>query len=164
MSLRQLLFPVCLFFFTGPVLASPASSFNRFLATDTLPVTDTAERVFERVEIEAKFAGGDNAWRKFLEKNVNAEVAVKNKAPEGTYTVVVQFVVDRDGNVTNITALTNHGYGMEEEVIRLLRRAPKWEPAIQDGRRVKAYRKQPVTFQVIDDRKKKKKNKDKDDR
>ncbi|MBC7873898.1 MAG: energy transducer TonB, partial [Ferruginibacter sp.] len=41
-----------------------------------------------------------------------------------------------------------HGYGMEEEAIKVIKKGPKWEPAVQNGRQVKAYRKQPITFQV----------------
>ncbi|MEQ1678624.1 MAG: energy transducer TonB, partial [Chitinophagaceae bacterium] len=45
-------------------------------------------------------------------------------------------------------SLTNHGYGMEEEAMRVIKKGPKWTPAVQNGRQVKAYRKQPITFQV----------------
>jgi protein TonB len=72
--------------------------------------------------------------------------------------VVIQFIIDKEGKISNITALTKHGFGMEEEVIRLLKKAPNWKPAIQDGRFVKAYRKQPITFMVIEEGKKKRKN------
>ncbi len=97
------------------------------------------------VEIEAKFNGN---WRAFLERNLNAEVPINNNAPAGRYSVVIQFVVDKNGNVSDVTALTSHGYGMEEEAIRVLRKATKWEPAIQNGNQVKAYRRQPITFDV----------------
>lgn len=118
---------------------------------------DTAAAViFENVEIEASFPGGEEGWRKFLEQNLKPNVPVDNGAPAGTYTVMVQFVVDKEGNVSQIKALTKHGYGMEGEVIRILRKSPKWTPAKQDGRMVKAYRKQPVTFRIIEERKKKK--------
>jgi protein TonB len=63
---------------------------------------------------------------------------------------MIQFVVDLEGKVSDIKPLTNFGYGMEEEAMRVIRRATKWEPAIQNGHPVKAYRKQPVTF-VIED-------------
>jgi TonB family protein len=164
MRFKKFVFPVLLlislFFFAGSSKAVPAAQINKLLTRDTIPLVDTADgNPFEKVEIEAKFPGGDAVWRKFLENNLNPEVTIKHKAPAGIYTVIVQFVVDKEGRVSDIKALTNHGYGMEEEVIRLLKKAPRWEPAIQDGRQVKAYRKQPVTFQVIDDRKKKK-NKD----
>ncbi len=118
-------------------------------AADTI----TEDKIFDKVEIEAAYPGGDNAWRSFLVQNLNAVVPANNRAPAGKYTVVIQFVVDKTGKITDIKALTNHGYGMEAEVIRLLRKAPKWSPAIQDGRTVKAYRKQPVTFQVEEEKK-----------
>ena len=123
---------------------------------DTIPVNDTTDenRIFDKVDIEASFRGGDNAWRKYLELNLDGNVPITRKAPAGTYTVVIQFVVDKEGHITDIKPLTNHGYGMEEEVIRLLKKAPRWKPASQNGRPVMAYRKQPVTFQIEDERNK----------
>ncbi len=105
-------------------------------------------KIFEKVEIEASFQGGESAWRKFLERNLNPSAPVDNGAPEGTYTVYVQFVVSKDGTISDVRALTKHGYGMEEEAVRVIKRGPKWTPAIQNGRQVNAYRKQPITFQV----------------
>ncbi|MCW3075142.1 MAG: hypothetical protein JWP69_2211 [Flaviaesturariibacter sp.] len=69
-------------------------------------------------EKEANFTGGLNAWRKYLERSLNAQVPGDNGAKNGYYTVLVKFVVDKEGNISNISALTKHGYGMEEEVIR----------------------------------------------
>ncbi len=117
------------------------------------------EKVFERVEIEASFPGGDALWRRYLERNLDGSTPTKNGAPEGTYTVVVQFIVDKEGYIFDVRALTNHGYGMEAEVIRVIKKGPKWSPAVQDGRHVKAYRKQPVTFMVISEKKTKKNKK-----
>ena len=109
---------------------------------------DDENKIFDKVEIEASFPGGDSKWRQYLERNANGQVATDNGAPEGTYTTVVQFVVDKEGNISDVRALTNHGYGMEEEAMRVIRKGPKWTPAVQNGRQVKAYRKQPITFQV----------------
>jgi protein TonB len=100
------------------------------------------------VEIAAKFDGN---WKRFLEKNLNPQVAIDNHAPAGQYTVLMQFVVDVDGTVSNIKALNNPGYGLEQEAIRVIKKSKKWEPAIQNGRTVKAYRKQPITFLVSED-------------
>lgn len=106
------------------------------------------EQTFTKVEVEASFKGGEGAWRKYLERNLNASAPVDNGANPGSYTVVVQFIVDKEGNISDVKALTSHGYGMEEEAVRVIKRGPKWEPAIQNGRQVKAYRKQPITFVV----------------
>lgn len=104
----------------------------------------TEPEIFERVEIEAEFPGGMNKWRQYLERNLR----VNDDIPEGTYAVIIQFVVDVDGSISNVVALTNHGYEMEDEAVRIIKRGPKWNPAIQNGRQVKAYRKQLITFQV----------------
>ena len=109
--------------------------------------------IFAKVEIEASFRGGDKAWIKFLERNLDPDVPVRKKAPAGIYTVWIQFVVNKNGKISEITPLTNHGYGMEQEVMRILRVSPAWSPAIQDGKMVNAYRKQPITF-VIEEAKK----------
>lgn len=111
-------------------------------------VEEDENKIFDKVEVEAKFPGGDSKWRQYLERTLNPNTPVDNGAPDGTYTTVVQFVVDKDGNISDVRALTSHGYGMEEEAIRVIKKGPKWEPAIQNGRQVKAYRKQPITFQV----------------
>ncbi|MEO5562628.1 MAG: energy transducer TonB [Chitinophagaceae bacterium] len=99
------------------------------------------------VQVEARFNGN---WIKFLERNLNASVPVDNGAPAGNYQVMVQFVVDIDGKVSDIRTLSNAGYGMEQEAIRVLKKAEKWEPAIQNGRQVKAYRRQSIIFQVTE--------------
>jgi protein TonB len=108
-------------------------------------------RIFEKVEIEASFKGGEAAWKKYLERNLNANVGPDNGAPPGTYTVYVQFVVSKDGSISDVKALTNHGYGMEAEAIRVIKKGPAWVPAVQNGRNVNAYRKQPITFQVTEE-------------
>ena len=105
----------------------------------------TSEEPFTTVEIDAKFIGN---WKAFLERNLNANVPVDNGAPAGRYSVVIQFVVDREGNVSDIQTLTAHGYGLEAEAVRVLKKATKWEPAIQNGIKVKAYRKQVIVFEV----------------
>ena len=109
---------------------------------------DDENKIFEKVEIEASFKGGESAWRKYLERNLNPNTPVDNGAPEGTYTVWVQFVVDKEGAISDVKGLSNKGYGMEEEAVKVIKKGPPWEPAVQNGRKVKAYRKQPITFIV----------------
>jgi GldM C-terminal domain len=105
-------------------------------------------KIFEKVEVEASFPGGNRTWRDFLVKNLNASVPNDNGAPTGLYTTIIQFIVDKEGNISEIKPLTNNGYGMENEVIRVISKGPKWNPAYQSGRSVKAFRKQPVSFMV----------------
>jgi periplasmic protein TonB len=115
------------------------------LSTGAFSQVDSVDRIFTEVEVEASYSGD---WRQFLKENLDPGVPVKEGARAGKYTVIVQFIVDRDGNISSITPLTAHGYGMEDEVVRVIRKSKKWKPAIQNGRTVKAYRKQPITFFV----------------
>jgi hypothetical protein len=128
---------------------------------DTLPAIDDSGFVkFDKVEVEAAYPGGDKAWIQFLVQNLDAGIAAKKRAPVGAYTVIIQFIVNKDGTISDFAPLTNHGYGMEDEVIKVLKKSPNWKPAKQNGKTVRAYRKQPVTFQVSEEEKKKKHNKD----
>ena len=87
---------------------------------DTLPASDTsiAKKIYETVEVEAYFAGGEASWRSYLEQNLNPSAPVDNGAPAGFYTVYIQFIVRTDGKVSEVKPLTKHGYGMEAEVMR----------------------------------------------
>ena len=107
--------------------------------------------VFEKVEIEASFPGGAKGWREFLQKNLKSNVPVENGADKGTYTVVTQFIVHKDGSISDLKTLTNHGRGMEDEVLRVMKESPNWVPAMQNGCAVTAYRKQPVTFVIAEE-------------
>jgi len=111
--------------------------------TDNSIVTDS---VFTREEKEATFPGGEKAWRRHLNQHLDPNVPVNQKAPPGTYKVLVQFIVEKDGSITDVVAVTSYGYGMEKEAIRVIKKGPKWIPAVQYGRNVKAYRIQPLTF------------------
>lgn len=113
-----------------------------------MPKEDDENKVFTKVEVDAAFPGGNDAWVRFLKKNLDNDVPGSNGAPEGTYTVVVRFIVAKDGTVSDVQAETNHGYGMEAEAIRAIKRSGKWTPGIQNGRNVTAYKRQPITWLV----------------
>jgi TonB-dependent SusC/RagA subfamily outer membrane receptor len=105
-------------------------------------------KVFVKVEEVAQFPGGEKEWSRYLERNLNAQVPANNKAPQGSYTVIVKFIVGLKGDITELKSVTTNGYGMEEEVIRVLTKGPKWVPARQNGRDVISERTQPVKFVV----------------
>lgn len=108
------------------------------------------EGIMYRVEVGAQFPGGLDAWKKYLERNLNAALPAENGAASGKYSVLVSFVVDKEGNISEVKAENAPGFGTEAEAIRIIKKGPKWQPAIQNGRKV-AYRvKQQVTFQVDD--------------
>jgi periplasmic protein TonB len=112
--------------------------------TQILTICDSD--VCKKVDKEADFKGGVNEWRNYLTHNLDASIPIENNAPHGTYEVLVKFIVNKDGSITNVTPLTHFGYGMENEAVRIIKRGPKWIPASQNGQYVKSYKIQPVTF------------------
>lgn len=100
------------------------------------------------LDVRPSFPGGLPAWSAFLRRNLDARTPMNNGAPTGKYTVQIKFTVDKEGNASNAVALTNHGYGMEQEVMRLIKIAGKWTPGQQKGRIVNTYMIQPVTFVI----------------
>lgn len=110
--------------------------------------TKTDDRIFTKVDVEAAYPGGEEAWRNYLIKNLNANVPVDNGAPSGKFTVIVRFVVSKDGTLSDVRAENSLGYGMDQEVVRIIKKSGRWTPAEQNNRKVNAYRRQPVTFMV----------------
>ncbi|HCL06234.1 MAG TPA: energy transducer TonB [Chitinophagaceae bacterium] len=109
---------------------------------------DKMEEEFRSVQIAAEFPGGIKEWQRFLERNLNSEPPTENGAPVGVYTVVVTFIVDIDGKVSDVKAESDPGYGTKDEAIRVIRKGPNWKPANQNGRAVKYRHKQAITFKV----------------
>jgi protein TonB len=107
-------------------------------------------KIFEKVEIEAFYQGGPAAWKKYLEKELRAEVPTDAGAPPGVYRVEIRFVVDKEGRISEAKPLTSHGFGMEEEAIRVIKKA-KWTPGFQNGKYVSSYHVQPISFQITED-------------
>ena len=111
----------------------------------------TTTSVSDRDEKEAEYPSGSKGFVDFLGKNLRGDIATKNGARPGTYTVIVRFIIEKDGRVSNIIPETNLGYGMEEEVIRIIKSTSRWIPARQFGIPVKAYRRQPITFMISEE-------------
>lgn len=109
---------------------------------------DDENKIFTKVEVEAAFPGGEAAWRNYLSKNLDTNTPIDNGAPGGKYTVTVKFVVSRDGSLSDVTCENDPGFGMCQEAIRVIKKTKNWTPAIQNGRNVNAYRRQPITWVV----------------
>lgn len=108
--------------------------------------------VFEEVEEEAAFPGGDTAWRSFLIHNLNVDkisdlVKIPPKKKVFTQTIVVRFIVCKDGSLCEIKAEKKGQAPLKAEAERVIRNSPNWIPAVVKGKNVKAYRRQPITFQ-----------------
>jgi protein TonB len=119
-----------------------------FANAQEIVASDTATKVFSKVEKEANFPGGLPGWRDYLINNLNAYVPVQNGAPVGKYTVLVRFKVCTDGSLCDIEAVNNPGFGLSDEAIRVIKESGNWVPAEQLGKKVKSIYNQPVTFIV----------------
>lgn len=109
------------------------------------------DKIFTVVQIPAEFPGGLPAWAKYLERNLNRDLPVENGAPPGKYTVVVSFIVAKDGTISDVVAENDPGYGTKNEAVRVITRGPKWKPAVQNGRNVIYRHKQSITFMVSEE-------------
>jgi periplasmic protein TonB len=109
------------------------------------------DKVFTVVQNPAEFPGGLPAWAKYLERNLNRDLPVENGAPPGKYTVVVSFIVAKDGTISDVVAENDPGYGTKAEAVRVITRGPKWKPALQNGRNVIYRHKQSITFMVSEE-------------
>jgi protein TonB len=118
-------------------------------------ITDTShtaaifiDTIVANPSTQAQFKGGHKAWIHYLNINLNAGVPRNNNAPHGFYRVVVGFIIASNGSLTDLIAETKLGYGMEKEVMRLLKKSPPWIPATLNGIAVRSYKSQAVIFGV----------------
>lgn len=109
------------------------------------------ETEFKVVQIQAKFPDGLAGWSRFLEKNLNSDLPVNNGAPPGIYTVVISFVVDKEGAISEVKIENDPGYGTGNEAARAIRKGPHWIPAEQNGRKVIYRQKQSISFRVSEE-------------
>jgi len=103
------------------------------------------DKTFTKVEIESEFPGGSAAWMRYLNKNFRYPQDAIDNEIQGT--VVVQFIVDKEGNVSDVEAVSGPSE-LRDEAVRVIKKSGKWTPAIQNGRQVKSYKKQPIVFRL----------------
>lgn len=105
------------------------------------------DEIFTKVEIESSYPGGPGAWMRYLNKTFRYPQEAQDDGIQGT--VVVQFIVDKEGNVSEVEAVSGPSTGgLRDEAIRVIKKSGKWTPAVQNGRKVKSYKKQPITFKL----------------
>jgi TonB family protein len=97
-------------------------------------------------EMDADFPGGIKAWQQYIAKRVysNADELIK-KGANGT--AIVLFIIDTTGKVIDARLETKTNSYLDEFALRTINNSPRWIPARQHNITVKAYRKQPITYQ-----------------
>jgi len=116
---------------------------------DVKNVTEANDNtVFTAVEISPEYPGGEAAFGKFLQKNIRYPTIAKENNIQGK--VYIQFVVERDGSLTDIKVLREPGSGTGDEAVRVLKISPHWKPGIQNGKPVRVQYTVPVSFSLGD--------------
>lgn len=110
------------------------------------PPEEEVEEVFQIVENPAEFPGGIGEFYKFVQKNMSYPAQARRMGIEGR--VYVEFIVDKDGSITNVSSVRGIGAGCDEEAVRVVQMSPKWSPPRQRGRPVKQKMIIPITFKL----------------
>jgi periplasmic protein TonB len=129
-----------------------------FISLKSIPQTpDTlivnGDKIFSKVEREAMFPGGPEGWRKYLEGNLNANLArfikLKRNEKMAQQTAKLQFIVDKQGNISNVICLNANEIHpkLAKEAIRVIQEGPRWIPAWQNGKDVIYQAIQYITWQ-----------------
>lgn len=102
--------------------------------------------VFTVVEKQPEFPGGRQALENYLLVNVRYPPEAKKAGVKGR--VFTSYIVEPDGQITNVHLLKGLGFGCDEEAIRVVNAMPKWAPGSQSGRPLRVKYNLPVLFGV----------------
>ncbi len=110
------------------------------------PPEEEVDEIFTIVEDQPVPTGGMFAFYKYVGDKLKYPAQARRMGIEGK--VFVQFVVDKDGTLTEVKAVKGIGAGCDEEAVRVIKGAPKWKPGKQRGRSVKVRMILPITFKL----------------
>jgi protein TonB len=99
-----------------------------------------------RPEKGAQPVGGNAAFFAWIAANQKYPELARKRHIQGK--VPVEFTIQPDGSLTDIRVIQKHGSGLDEEAVRLIKAAPKWEPAMYQGKPIKQKMQLPVLFQL----------------
>ena len=101
------------------------------------------EDIFQVVEDMPTFPGDINKW---LGKNVKYPVIAQENTIQGR--VTVQFVIERDGSITDVKVLRGVDPSLDKEAVRVVKSMPKWKPGKQRGKPVRVSYTVPINFRL----------------
>ena len=117
-------------------------------AEDTAQIknVESTEKTFEVVEQMPTFSGGDAALMKYLSENIKYPKAAEKAGEQGR--VVVNFIVEKDGAISNVNVVRSVTPTLDAEAVRVIKAMPKWVPGKQDGQFVRVKYNVPVSFRL----------------
>jgi len=125
---------------------------GRVVPFDTVKLKDTVTVEDVHVQVEAKFVNGVKGWVKYIQKSLKVPARFESLYPNGgRATVIIGFVVLTDGSIGDVFIYKSAELSADREAVRVIREGPKWEPATQDGKKVKYRQRQSITFVVSEE-------------
>jgi TonB family protein len=115
---------------------------NRLVTFKTALSSDT---VYSKVDKVPSFPGGIGFLFQFIGNNIKYR-DVNDYADPKQRKVMIQFIVERDGSLSDIKAVRGTNDSLNREAMRVIAMSPKWEPGIKDGKAVRSYYAVPVPF------------------
>lgn len=112
---------------------------------------DDGNKIFEKIEIEAGFKGGLFKWNEYVKSNFNftrIEKSLPDSVAVFSDTANVQFIIDKNGIIKDIKILSNTNPAFQQSCIEIFKDSPHWNPAIQCGRPVSAYKRETFILQI----------------
>ena len=110
------------------------------------PKPEVENKVFDVVEQMPSFPGGPSALMKYLSENVKYPVVAQENGVQGR--VVVSFVVEKDGHITDVKVVRSVDPSLDKEAARVVRSMPSWIPGKQNGSAVRVKYNVPVSFKL----------------
>lgn len=107
-------------------------------------VQNDSNKIYTSVETMPEYPGGINTFRQFIAANYNIPKA--NRDIKGT--LIINFVIEPDGSMSNIKVVRDLGFGTGFEAVRVLKLADKWIPGIQNGRPVRVNYSFPIKLDI----------------
>ena len=112
----------------------------------TLSSEAQTDKVYDRVEVMPEFPGGMQGLFEYMQNNVNYPKEAKNQKIEGR--VIVSFIVEKDGSISEVHPLTAVHPLLDKEAIRLVNEMPRWKPGTEKGKAVRVSFALPVSFKL----------------
>ncbi len=120
----------------------PASLKTPLVYCDTVPAKKS--NVYTHVEQQPVFPGGEATFSRFLAKNIRYPKSARDNKIQGR--VIISFVVEPDGGLSDIKVIRGVGYGIDEEAVRVIQSSPKWKPGMEQGQPVRTQYAVPINF------------------
>lgn len=107
-----------------------------FVSVNAYSQSDDADNdVYNMVDQSAKFQDGYNSIIKFVQENIKFPAEAQENNVHGR--LMVSVVVEKDGSLSDIKIKKGLGYGLDEEIVRIIKMMPKWQPAQHKGKAVR---------------------------